>query len=227
MTHTRLAFSLALLLACVPGVPALAAEATDDSARAAAVVHRKAEHERIRHEREALQSQRVKDEAVCYRQFAVEDCLRAVRTQVRVAEARLRTQEINLNDAERKEKAADRLKSIEKKQRPVPVAKAAVGGQPEANLRKPAADPQATKAQRDHDAQLRAQQQHTRVQKQAQEQAARSAESADRAAQARSRHAETLRAAQERRARVEKAQAEAAAKGRSPAAPLSPASGNR
>ena len=36
MTHTRLAFSLALLLACVPGVPALAAEATDDSARAAA-----------------------------------------------------------------------------------------------------------------------------------------------------------------------------------------------
>lgn len=226
MMRTRQTLSLALLLACLQGAPAWAAEAADDKSRATATAHRKAEHQRIRHERDAIQSQRLKDEAVCYRQFAVEDCLKAVRAQVRVAEARLRAQEIDLNDAERKEKAADRLKSIEEKQRPVPAADAAAGGPPGATLRKPTADSQATKAQRDQAAQQRAQQQRSRAQKQEHEQAAHSAESADRAAQARSRHAETLRAAEERRARVEKAKAEAAAKGRAPAAPLPPPSGN-
>jgi hypothetical protein len=238
--------SLAVLLACAFGNAAFAqaaqaepaapptagagsaAEAGAGSSRTtAAAAHRKAEHERIRHERDAIKAQRVKDEAVCYQRFAVEDCLKAVRAQVRDAETRLRLQEIDLNDAERKEKAAERLKSIEEKQRPVP-ASAAVGGGPDAVMRKPAAaHPQASQAQRDHDAQLRAQEQRSKVQKQAQEQKSRAAESADRAAQARARHAETLKAAEEHRARMEKSRADAAAQGRKPAAPLPPASAAR
>src|SRR3989344_2492337 len=86
--------------------------------------------------------------------------------------------------------------------------------------RKPSQDPQGLKSQRDHEAELRAQQQRIKVQKQAQEQAARTSGNAERAAEARARHAQTLQAAQERRDRVEKSRAEAAAQGRVPAAPL-------
>jgi len=204
-----------------PAAPIAPATAEAKSgAHTAAAAHRKAEHDRIRHEREAVKAQRVKDEAACYKLFAAEDCLKTVRAQVRDTETRLRAQEIELNDAERKEKAADRLKSIEEKQRPVP-ANTPKGTGPDAVLRnKPAADPQATKAQRDHDAELRAQQQRSNAQKHAQEQQTRAAENAVRASQSRAKHAEALQAADERRARVEKAQADAAAQGRKPAAPL-------
>lgn len=209
-----LALSLAALLAAsaMAQAPVSSGEDAGKHPHAAAAAQRKAEHERIRHEREALKAQQVKEEAACYQRFAVEDCLRAVRARGRDAEGRLRTQEIMLNDAERKEKAADRLKAIEEKQRPAP----AEAKGPDAVVRKPPA----TQAQRDHDAALRAEQQRSRVQKQADEQARRAADSAERAAQARTRHAETLKAAEERRARVEKARADAAAQGRKPAAPL-------
>lgn len=210
-----LALSLAALLAApaMAQAPISSEEDAGKHAHAAAAAQRKAEHERIRHEREALKAQQVKEEAACYQRFAVEDCLRAVRARGRDAEGRLRTQEIMLNDAERKEKAADRLKAIEEKQqRPAP----AEAKGPDAVLRKPPA----TQAQRDHDAALRAEQQRSRVQKQADEQARRAADSAERAVQARTRHAETIKAAEERRARVEKARADAAAQGRKPAAPL-------
>ena len=72
-----------------------------------------AEHERIQRERYAVQAQRQTEEAACYRRFTVEDCLRGVRARSRDALARLRTQEIELNDAERREKAAARRQSIE------------------------------------------------------------------------------------------------------------------
>jgi len=209
-----LALSLAALLAvsAMAQTPVSSEEDAGKHPYAAAAAQRKAEHERIRHEREALKAQQVKEEAACYQRFAVEDCLRAVRARGRDAEGRLRTQEIMLNDAERKEKAADRLKAIEEKQRPAP----AEAKGPDAVVRKPPA----TQAQRDHDAALRAEQQRSRVQKQADEQARRAADSAERAAQARTRHAETIKAAEERRARVEKARADAVAQGRKPAAPL-------
>src|SRR3989344_3988435 len=57
--------------------------------------------------------------------------------------------------------------------------------------RKPSQDPQGLKSQRDHEAELRAQQQRIKVQKQAQEQAARTSGNAERAAEARARHAQT------------------------------------
>jgi len=214
-----LASSLAALLAAsamAQAAPAAPEEEAGSHPHAAAAAQRKAEHERIRHERDVLKAQQVKDEAACYQRFAVEDCLRGVRARARDAEGRLRTQEIMLNDAERKEKAADRLKTIEEKQRPVP----AEAKGPDAVLRKPPT----TQAQRDHDAALRAEQQRSRVQRQTDAQARRAADSAERAAQARTRHAETLKAAEERRARVEKARVDAEAQGRKPAAPLPAAS---
>ncbi|WP_462386658.1 hypothetical protein [Acidovorax sp. Q11] len=208
-----------VLVLPVASVWAQATDGTQDSALAAAAAHRKAEHERIRHEREALAAVRQKEEAACYRQFAVEDCLRSVRTKAREAGDRLRAQEVELNDAERREKAAERLRSIEEKQKAVPPP-ASRGQGTDAAVRKTPADPANTKAQRDHGAEQRALLQRNRVQQHDNEQAARAAIQADRAAQARVRHAETLKAADERRARVEKSQADAAAKGHPPAAPL-------
>lgn len=218
------AFFAATVLATVLVLPvapvwAQAADGTQDSAQAAAAAHRKAEHERIRHEREALAAVRQKEEAACYKQFAVEDCLRSVRTKAREAGDRLRAQEVELNDAERREKAAERLRSIEEKQKAVPPP-ASRGQGTDATVRQPPADPATTKAQRDHDAEQRALLQRSRVQQHDSEQAARAAVQADRAAQARIRHAETLKAAEERRARAEKSKADAAAKGHPPAAPL-------
>jgi colicin import membrane protein len=225
MTMQRFVAHAATLCACLLAAPASAQSmppASEASGQQAAA-HRTAEHERIRREREALQSQRKLDESACYQRFAVEDCLRRVRARVRDSETRLRAQEIELNDAERKEKAAERLKIIEDKQRaaPLPVPGASDG----AVLRNA---PRAARGDggtlRDREAAQRAQEQRTRVQKQSQEQAARATENAQRAAEARERHARTLEAAQERRARVEKARADAEAQGRVPAAPLPPAS---
>ena len=102
----------------------------------------------------------------------------------------------------------------------MPDSPSAGSGAASAVVRKPSQDPQGLKSQRDHEAELRAQQQRIKVQKQAQEQAARTSGNAERAAEARARHAQTLQAAQERRDRVEKSRAEAAAQGRVPAAPL-------
>lgn len=214
--------ALACVFAAGASAQAVATDTQEGGSRDSAVqAHRKAEHERIRHEREAIKTKRDKDEAACYRRFAVEDCLRGVRADVRTAEGRLRTQEIELNDAERREKAAARRQSIEEKEGAVVPARPSAA---DATLRKPQQDPDSVKSQRDQEAGQRAQQQRIRVQQEAQERAQRSAGSAEHAAQARARHEQALKAAQERRARVEKSQAEAAARGRKPAAPLPPAS---
>lgn len=201
------------------GSKASTQSAKADSSTAANATHRKAEHARIHQERAALAASRQKDEAVCYQRFAVEDCLREVRAKVREVENRLRAQEVELNDAERREKAADRLRAIEEKQH------AATSGVPaskngDAKVRKAPLDPRDVKMQHDRDAQQRAQQQREHADSQAKEQATRASANAERAAKTRDRHAQTLKAADERRARLEKANADAAAQGHKPAAPL-------
>ncbi|MBU0826603.1 MAG: hypothetical protein KKE41_01760, partial [Gammaproteobacteria bacterium] len=201
------------------------AEVTDESPKALSAALRKAEHERIQNERTAINAKRQHEEAACYQRFSVEDCLRGVRAKVRDAETRLRAQEIELNDAERKEKAAERLRSIEEKTKGVPPA-AAQGVIPGASVRGApvVANPQTHKAtlaqrERERDAERRAQDQRDRVQTQASEQATRNGQNADRAAKARARQAQVIKEAEERRARVKKSQADAAAAGRKPAAP--------
>ena len=68
-----------------------------------------AEHERIRQERVLAQAQFAAQDAQCYARFAVNDCLDAVQVRRRALLADLRRQEISLNDAQRKRRAAEQL----------------------------------------------------------------------------------------------------------------------
>ena len=82
-------FSLAwgLSASAIAQPTAAGAEANGQQA-AAKAAERKAEHDRIRSEREAIKARRQQDESACYQRFSVEDCLRSVRSGVREAEAR-------------------------------------------------------------------------------------------------------------------------------------------
>ena len=68
-----------------------------------------AEHARIRKERDEAQASFKAQDMQCYQRFAVNDCLGEVRAQRRVLLAELRRQEISLNDAQRKRRAAEQL----------------------------------------------------------------------------------------------------------------------
>jgi colicin import membrane protein len=67
------------------------------------------ERERIRQARTSAQAQFSAQEAQCYTRFAVNDCLADVRGHRRVLLADVRRQEISLNDAQRKRRAAEQL----------------------------------------------------------------------------------------------------------------------
>lgn len=67
------------------------------------------EHTRIRQSRAAEQARFAALEARCYRRFAVNDCLIEVRARRRDVLSDLRRQEISLNDAERKRRAAEQI----------------------------------------------------------------------------------------------------------------------
>ncbi len=210
----------AMCLAAQAGLlaPAWAQDAVPESPeRKAAHAHRAAERAHIEDERKAIAATRLKAETECYKRFAVEDCLRVERNRAREAEAGLRTREMQINDAERKEKAAERRRSIDEKQRAQPgplgaasEAEAGVRGQPAHTTRLPRT-PKAPTVPTPRAQDIR--------QREA-EQAQRAADAAQRAASARERHAQEVKTAQERRARVEREQAAAAAAGRKPAAPL-------
>lgn len=192
---------------------------------ASAASQRDAERAAIEQARRRNAEQRTQAQTKCYQLFAVEDCLRDVRNQWREVESRLRAREVQLNDAERKEKAQQRLRQIEEKQ-----ASAAAATTPPASAVVRKAEPTGRSGARentsdsvklrDREAAARASQQRERQQSQAAEQALREKESTERAAQARQRHLEVEKAAQARRAKREKERAEAAANGHKPAATL-------
>ena len=106
-----------------PAMVQAADPAPPENRYSAVQAQRQAEREHIHQERQAIAATRKREETACYRRFAVEDCLRDVRTQARRAELQLRGRELQLNDAERKEKAAERLRSIEEKQRVAPTVR--------------------------------------------------------------------------------------------------------
>lgn len=115
----------ALLLAGVALSASIAATAQpgalpqDETARAAALqerkVHRDAERAEIERERHAMAQRKPSQEAVCYQRFAVEDCLAKLRAADREEEKKLRARELRINEEERREKSAERLRSIEQK----------------------------------------------------------------------------------------------------------------
>ena len=74
-----------------------------------------AEHGRIRQEREQALARFQAQDAQCYQRFAVSDCLADVRAERRLLLAELRRQEISLNDAQRKRRAANQLLRADEK----------------------------------------------------------------------------------------------------------------
>lgn len=203
------------------------AEVSPHEALRAAAAERAAQRAEIAQERQQNLAQRKQAEVKCYRLFAVEDCLRDARNAWRQVETRLRTQEVQINDAERKERAQERLRQIAEKQSEAP---APAGGASAASAivrSAPQGKPAATREKspgtvvlRDREAQERASQQRARQASQAAEQSARDKESTERAAQARQRQLEAQKTSELRRARRDKEQAQSAAEGRKPAAPL-------
>jgi hypothetical protein len=90
------------LLACLLAVPAAAVPA--DAA---------AERERIETERRLIEAAFADEEAACLRRFVVTPCIEAVQARRREALAPLRHQELLLDEAERRARAAARLQGIE------------------------------------------------------------------------------------------------------------------
>jgi len=206
-----------------PALAQSAASASPETLRNAAQTERQAERNRIHQERQAITAARKHGETACYRRFAVEDCLREVRAKAREAELQLRGREVQLNDAQRKEKAAERLRAIEEKQQVAPDRSRPQGAARGVGRGAPASV-EDLRTQHQQEAQRRAEQQRNRQQSMAENQAQRAKENADRAATASARHADNVKSAQDRRERVQKMQAESAAAGRTPAAPLPVAS---
>ena len=167
-----------------------------------------AERERIRREREAIDEKLQRTQVTCYQRFAVEGCLRAARRQARTDHAVLRQQESLMDDRERRERAAQRLQSIEDRRsaraadapEPPVISRPPHSPRPLSSARRPASPPAAAGAN--------------------QEQRRQALQM--RAAEERQRRMEKQQAAQERKARVQQRQAQEAARGRQPAAPLTP-----
>ncbi len=206
------------------------ADLSPHEALRAASAQRAAQRSGIEQERKQNLAQRKQAEVKCYRLFAVEDCLRDARNEWRQVETRLRAQEVQINDAERKEKAQERLRQIEEKQSSAADAAGPAGAASAASATvrnasqgaKPAAREKSpgTVVLRDREAQERASQQRARQSSQAAEQSAREKESAERAAKARQRQLDAEKASEAHRARRDKEQAQSAADGHKPAAPL-------
>lgn len=81
-----------------------------------------AERARIAAERSKVEARYQHEERACWGRFAVNDCLAESRAKRRSALADLRRQEISLNDAERKQRAAERLRSLEQRPDTAPPA---------------------------------------------------------------------------------------------------------
>ena len=206
------------------------ADLSSHDALRAASAQRASQRAGIAQERKQNLAQRKQAEVKCYRLFAVEDCLWDARNEWRLVETRLRTQEVQINDAERKEKAQERLRQIEEKQSSAADATGPAAGASAASatVRNPTQGGKSatrekspgTVVLRDREAQERASQQRARQSSQAAEQSAREKESAERAAKARQRQLDAEKASEARRARRDKERARSAADGHKPAASL-------
>lgn len=136
--------NIAILLAAGLALPA-AAQQPDDAA----------ERQRITAERARIEAEFEQDHKACYQKFAVNDCISDARAKRREQMADLRRQELVLNDAERRRRAAERLEEIEKKtaekraataSAPAPAASAPA---PAAAASAPASAPRAARAPRE------------------------------------------------------------------------------
>ena len=224
--HRIAGFALAPLaaiwLACVPAMAQVkvdSAQQTDkqaqkevaDKARQQLHQQREAERDEILGKRAVIEQQRVANEKLCYQKFAVEGCLADARRAAREKDAPLRARELEINDAERKEKAAAKLQAIEEKKAenaavPMKSQQREKNGksqpQPTGPGAKPAVDEQAAQAQRQTEALQRASKQADYVRRHEQNRAQTDQGRAEREAKARADHEAKLKAAAEHKARA-------------------------
>ena len=214
--HARHSLRVLLCLAALLALPGLTlAQDAASGTAAGPQQQRELRRAQIQAERQALQAGRSSDEAACYQQFAVHDCLNQVRARVREAENRLRRQELQINDEERREKADERRRSIEERQQ-----------EQRQNLQSGEKPPPMRATERGNaqaraqQAQQRAAEQQHRAAQQAQEQQERQQAEAQRASESRARYDAKQQKARERREQHERDKAQAQASGRKPPAPL-------
>lgn len=172
------------------------------------------ERARIAAERDQLETRFAAEEAACQARFFVNACLNKIRPPQREALADLRRQEILLDDAERKRKAAEQLEKIEEKgseQRKQEAAEKAqenvrkgAAGAAEAAEKAQAQSQKATQAAERRDATLTNQ---ARKAAEAPERAAAQTQAQTRAADLRQRQQEAATRKAERERRIQQAPA--------------------
>lgn len=152
-----------------------------------------AERTRLARERAQVEAAFKAEEKACYARFGVNDCLSAAKSRRRQAVGDLRRQELALNDAERKRKAMERMRSLEQKSDAAPSAASASlpvtsAPSPDRGIRGTDRGAAAAKAaQQEKEVQLRRREAAEETQRRAEDAARRSSEQAERAAKARER----------------------------------------
>ena len=204
---------------------ATAALAEADERAAAEQRERDAERGRIDAQRKAVNARLAKEEAACYQQFVVDSCLRKARLAARQEDGVLRNRELQINDAERRVRASDRMRTIEEhqmQQQEKQEAGAQRAADSEANAAARGDSRANERQQREQQAGQRAADKTAREAAHAAEMAKRNATEPSRVERARMRFEAKQQKAAERRAKHEKDMADAAASGRKPVAPLPP-----
>jgi hypothetical protein len=118
----------AVWLACAPAMAQVKADSAQqadkqaqkevaEKARQHLHQQREAERDELLSKRAVIEQQRVADEKLCYQKFAVEGCLADARKVAREKDAPLRARELEINDAQRKEKAAASCRPSKRKSR--------------------------------------------------------------------------------------------------------------
>lgn len=194
--------ALALVAHAQPQADSPAMSAEIEQSLQQRVQARDQERQEIATQRQQLQARKQEGEKACWQRFAVEDCLRNVRSQIREEDNKLRDREIAINNEERQDKAAERLRAIEQKKQekqvPAPVTAMPRGEQP---LQLDPVDAEKAAQTRDAEARVRAVDQAQRVQKHEAEVAEREATEAERRDKVKKNMQEKQQAAAERRAR--------------------------
>jgi len=199
LTRTGCWLTLGWLAFSVQAQPVPAAEAAPSPQELQQRAQQRAqERQDILHTRSQIDARRVEGEKACWQRFAVDNCLREVRAQAREQDTALRERELRINSEERQEKASERLRAIEQKQRekhaPAPMTSSTKQGA------QPAVKTPAELAREQQKRQTVAQQ---RAAAQAQREAAHTAGVAEREAKSEAERAQRVQALQDKQKAAE------------------------
>lgn len=164
-----------------------------------------AERARLHEERAKVEAEFKVEEKACNAKFAVNDCLAKAKAKRRAAVSDLRRQEIALNDAERKRKAAERQRSIEER---ASAARPPASGQSDVDRQLRANQRAAERAQQAASAPAKAAEREKEVAKRQAEIKASAQRRTEDAAQAAREHERRLAEAKEHEEAVKRRQAE-------------------